>query len=52
MINLENYELFVDKRIGKNDKPYYALYMKLRDKEFIVCFITSSTYDYIVSLSN
>ena len=51
MIMLENYDLFVDKRQSKNNKDYYALFIKIGDKEHLISFIQPSLYDYIVSLS-
>ena len=52
MINLSNYELFVDKRTSKNGKDYYALYLKVGDKEEMICFIHKNVYDYILDLSS
>lgn len=51
MISLENYEIFVDKRISKNSKDYYGIFIKIGDKEQLLTFINESLYNYIASLS-
>lgn len=52
MVYLQNYEFFIDKRTSKNDKEYYGLFIKIADKEILICFINSSLYDKICDLSN
>lgn len=51
MIILNNYELFVDKRVSKTGKEYYALFISLDNVEFVVSFITKSTYEKLSNLS-
>lgn len=51
MIILENYSLFVEKKISKNKNEYYALYLKIGEKTLFLQYITSSLYEYISSLS-
>lgn len=52
MVELQDYELFVDYRTSKSGKSYTGLYIKIEDKEQLICFISNSLYDYIVSLSS
>ena len=51
MVNLKNYDIFVDKRTSKNGNDYTALFIKVGDKEHLIDFIPSSLYDYILNLS-
>lgn len=51
MIYLDNYKLFIDKRKSKSGKDYCALFLEIDNKEFVVCFINSSLYDYLANLS-
>lgn len=51
MIYLDNYKFFVDKRTSKKGNEYTALFMEIDEKEFLICYINTSLYDYINSLS-
>lgn len=51
MIYLNNYKLFVDKRTSKKGNEYTALFMEIDEKEFLICYINNSLYDYIKDLS-
>lgn len=42
-----NIEFFVDSRTSKNNKSYYALYLKVGEQEELISFISKKTYDYI-----
>lgn len=51
MIELKNYEFFVEDRISKSGNTYYALFMKLGEKSILLKFLTRNEYDYIVNSS-
>lgn len=51
MLVLSDYEFFIDKRVSKNGKDYYALFIKVDDKEELVCFINKSFYTSLTSHS-
>ena len=51
MIILKNYDLFIDERTSKSNKNYYGLFIKIGDKEQLICFINKSVYDTIKDLS-
>lgn len=51
MIYLNNYKLFLDKRISKKGNEYTALFMEIDEKEFLICYVNSTLYDYINNLS-
>lgn len=48
MINLREYDLFVDERVSKNGKTYYGLFIKINDSEILICFINKSVYESLV----
>lgn len=51
MINLREYDLFVDERVSKNGKTYYGLFIRVNDSESLICFVNKSFYQFLNSLS-
>lgn len=44
MINIREYDLFIDERVSKNGKTYYGLFIRINDVETLICFINRSVY--------
>ena len=51
MIELKNYEFFVEEKTSKGGNTYYALFMKLGEKSILLKFLTRNEYSYIVDSS-
>lgn len=51
MINLSEYDLFVDERVSKNGKTYYGLFIRVNDCESLISFVNKSFYKFLNSLS-
>ena len=48
MINLKEYDLFIDERVFKNGKTYYGLFIRINDCETLICFVNKSFYQSLV----
>ena len=48
MINLRDYELFVDERVSKTGNTYYGLFIRINDVETLICFVNKSFYQSLV----